>query len=115
MITIGQHQRIRRGTTHHVETIEHLGKGNQVQIRPAQTACSDAGTGQKGGLKARAGGKLGTQPIPYGRHHNKIGLGKQSAHSLGRGHDVSSIRVNTPQARVSVMVKLPVLAILYLY
>ena len=45
MIAIGQHQRIGRCTAHHIEAIEHLGEGNQVQIRPAQAAGGNAGTG----------------------------------------------------------------------
>ena len=59
VIAIGQHQRIRRRTAHHVETVKHFGEGNQVQIRPAQAACGHAGTGQEGGFKPCAGRHLG--------------------------------------------------------
>ena len=87
MVAVGQHQRLRRRGMDHVEGIEHLAEGDQVEVGTAQAARRDAGPGQEGRLEAGGRRQLGAEPVPHGRHHDEAGLGKQRTQTLGRVHD----------------------------
>ena len=42
MVAIGQHQRIGRSATDHVEAVEHFGKRDKVEIGAAEAGGGDA-------------------------------------------------------------------------
>jgi hypothetical protein len=82
VIAVGEHQRLRCGAAHHVEGIEHLGEGDEVEIGPAEPAGGHAGARQERSLEPCAGRKLGAEPVPDGRHHDEAGLGEEGAQSV---------------------------------
>ncbi len=82
VIAVGQHQRLRRRAAHHVEGVEHLREGDEVEIGSAEPAGGDAGARQEGRLEAGAGGELGAEPVPDGRHDDEAGLGEERAQSV---------------------------------
>ena len=89
MIAVSQDQRFRRGAAHHVEGIEHLGKGDEVEVGSAQSARRHAGAGEEGGFEAGGGREFGAQPVPHRRHDDKIGFGQQGAQAFRGSHGVS--------------------------
>ena len=82
VVAVGEHQRLRRRAAHHVEGVEHLREGDEVEIGSAEPAGGDAGARQERSLEAGAGGELGAEPVPDGRHHDEAGLGEERAQSV---------------------------------
>ena len=90
VVAVGQHQQVGRRAMHHLEGVEHLAEGQQVEVGAAQATGRDAGTGEEGRLEAGAGAELGGEPVIDRRHDDEAGLGQhgaQAGRSGGSGHD----------------------------